>query len=174
MTTASVPEATATPDRVQPAPSVARSPRACPLCESLQVLPSWVGGHRYRERRYDIVRCGACGLFFLDPLPDEALLMEVYRGSEYFDAYVAPGTGEVGYLNSLHADNQYDEMTLAALQAHRPQGRLLDVGCAGGRFLARARAVGYEVAGVEPNASCRACLPGTLCGRSTRTIASAG
>lgn len=110
------------------------------------------GGYRYLQRQYDIVRCRACGQFLVDPLPDEEVLMAVYKDAEYFDDYLAPGANQVGYLASIHATNAYDEMTLALLAQYRRQGRLLDVGCAGGRFLARARDAGYEAFGLEPNA----------------------
>lgn len=126
--------------------------RPCPVCGSAAVGSSIFGGYRYLQRRYDIVRCRTCGFFFTDPLPEQDILMDLYSRSEYFDEYVAPGSDSVGYLTSLDSPNEYDEMTLALLAQHRRDGRLLDVGCAGGRFLARAKEVGYEVFGIEPNA----------------------
>lgn len=126
--------------------------RLCPVCRSSTVRRSIFFGYCYLQRHYDLVRCRTCGFLFVDPLPEEDVLMEAYRSSEFFDEYVSPGSGSIGYLNSFHSSNEYDEMTLALLAQYRCGGTLLDVGCAGGRFLARTRGVGYEVFGLEPNA----------------------
>lgn len=126
--------------------------RPCTICGSEQICRSGFGGYRFKERLYDIVRCRTCGLFFVDPLPHADILMEVYRGDEYFETYRAPGSETVGYLSTLtDGHNRHDDETLSWIRDLRPSGRLLDVGCAGGRFLGRARAAGYDVAGVEPN-----------------------
>ena len=99
------------------------------------------------------MRCRTCGLLFVDPMPDPSVLMDVYHGDEYFDEYRAPGSGLVGYIASMDDESPYDDTALALLRRYRAHGRMLDVGCAGGRFLSRAQANGYEVAGIEPNAA---------------------
>ena len=125
----------------------------CPICGSAKVKPSLFGGYDYRGGYYAIVRCRACGMCFVDPMPSTDLLMEVYRGDEYFEDYVSLGSSAKGYDASTEQTNPFDERTLAALLPFRAVGRLLDVGCAGGRFLARAAAEGFEVYGVEPSAA---------------------
>ncbi len=126
--------------------------RACTVCGSGRVRRSWVGGYRHRERQYDILQCRDCGLFFVDPLPTDDVLMEVYRGDDYFETYRAPGSTAVGYLSTLaDGPNRHDDETLSWIRDRTPSGRLLDIGCAGGRFLVRARTAGYDVAGIEPN-----------------------
>jgi 2-polyprenyl-3-methyl-5-hydroxy-6-metoxy-1,4-benzoquinol methylase len=125
----------------------------CPVCESANVKPSLFGGYDYRGGYYAIVRCRACRLCFVDPMPTAELLMEVYRGEEYFEDYASLGSSAVGYDASTEQVNPFDERTLAALRSFRASGRLLDVGCAGGRFLARAASEGFEAYGVEPSAS---------------------
>lgn len=113
--------------------------------------PSVFGGYRYAGVCYDILHCVACGMLFVNPLPDPGLLASVYEAPEYFDDYVVPGSNATGYLQGFDAPNPYDESTLVALARHRGSGRLLDIGCAAGRFLVRARERGYIVSGVEPN-----------------------
>ena len=125
--------------------------RACALCHNSRFTPTCFGGYRYRDREYAIVRCRSCGLMFVDPVPSADVVMDVYEGEQYFQDYHVPGSGTVGYLEGLEDINPYDETTLGLLEPYCASGRLLDVGCAGGRFLARARARGYGVAGVEPN-----------------------
>lgn len=125
--------------------------RACALCDGRRFAPTAFGGYRYRGVEYPIVRCRNCGFMFVDPIPAADVVMDVYGGNQYFEEYRVPGSGSVGYLSGLEETNPYDDATLALLAEYRPAGRLLDVGCAGGRFLARARDRGYGVAGVEPN-----------------------
>ena len=88
--------------------------------------------------------------------------MEVYRRSQYFDEYIVPGSESMGYLESVHSANEYDEMTRACLSRYCSGGRLLDVGCAGGRFLALVEQAGYEGYGLEPNAQMAAHARETL------------
>ncbi len=127
--------------------------RRCPVCCGVDVRPSLFGGHRYAGSRYDIVRCRGCGLYLVDPLPTDELLMAVYTGPEYFDDYVTPGGGTTGYVDSFAAPDEFDDMVLREIGCRQAGGRLLDIGCAGGRFLARGRDAGYEVFGVEPNSA---------------------
>jgi 2-polyprenyl-3-methyl-5-hydroxy-6-metoxy-1,4-benzoquinol methylase len=132
-------------------PVAATTARTCALCHDRRFVPTAFGGYRYRGVEYTIVRCESCGFMFVDPIPAADVVMAVYGGNEYFEKYRVPGSGSVGYNSGLDEINPYDEATLALLAEFQPAGRLLDVGCAGGRFLARARDRGYAVAGVEPN-----------------------
>lgn len=122
----------------------------CPVCRSAAVRPSIFSGYYYLRKHYGFVRCRTRGFFFVDPLPTQDILLEVYRGSEYFDEYISLRSDSVGYLASFHSPYKYDKMTLALLAGHRRDGRLLDVGCAGGRFPDRTKEVGYELFGLEP------------------------
>jgi 2-polyprenyl-3-methyl-5-hydroxy-6-metoxy-1,4-benzoquinol methylase len=88
-----------------------------------------------------LVRCKNCGLQYLNPRLRTDVVIEGYSaGSD--ETFVSQATGR--------------ERTFAKSLKHierlRPQkGRLLDVGTAGGSFLAVAKRAGWEVAGCEPN-----------------------
>jgi SAM-dependent methyltransferase len=105
-------------------------------------LVSGVGGHA-------VVDCAACGFAHLDPLPAAEDLREIYR-RHYYDGvkpdYLAKEASEQSWWRLEH-DDKLD--ALAALGV--PAGRLLDVGCSGGFFLAHAARRGWRVLGIEPS-----------------------
>jgi len=100
----------------------------------------------FRKNDYAIHRCGQCRMMFVHPRPTKAELARLYtdeyfrRGNKYRPG-PAPVDSDPNRCNDL--------AKLDILRPHQPRGRLLDVGCAMGGFLAAARERGYEVAGVE-------------------------
>lgn len=119
---------------------------SCPACGSGQfdrqsVMPGVA-----------VKRCVACGL----------LLSTIVARSDTTPEFSR--VNQARYARGLLAtrDRQSDEL-IAIAREHVPEARdLVDVGCSYGRFLARARAAGFRVRGVEPDplaaASARALL----------------
>jgi len=101
-----------------------------------------------------VVDCAACGFAHLDPLPTADDLRETYRRHYYESVkpdYLAKEASEQAWWRLEHDDK------LAALAALGvPAGRLLDVGCSGGFFLAHAARRGWTVLGIEPSAQAAA------------------
>jgi SAM-dependent methyltransferase len=89
---------------------------------------------------YRMVRCVECGLVRSDPAASADALESLYRASTSFDAEEA---------NLRRTYGRY----LRRLQAHgRPAGgRLLEIGCGTGFFLAESQEHGYDATGVEPS-----------------------
>jgi 2-polyprenyl-3-methyl-5-hydroxy-6-metoxy-1,4-benzoquinol methylase len=83
-----------------------------------------------------LVRCGSCDLVYVRQLPSPAEL------SEYYAAY--PAMGDVPDLTL----RRFGEL-LDRLEPYRQTGRLLDVGCGDGHFLAAARDRGWTTYGSE-------------------------
>ena len=64
------------------------------------------------------------------------------------------GCGYPGYLRDAHLLDDNFDRRLAWIETLRGRGRLLEVGCAYGLFLERARERGWDVTGVELAADC--------------------
>lgn len=129
--------------------SVRGAPGRCLVCEGSDLTRSLFGGYRYRGAAYYRLRCRACGFVFVDPIPGPNVLKLMY-GDHYFANYYGGGH-EIGYDKSLEASTAAAATTLARIARYAPTGSLLDIGCAGGHFLAGARERGYTCLGVELN-----------------------
>ena len=116
-------------------------PQRCPFCFA-ENSP----GRLVREKTgYRIYRCPTCTVRYVYPQPTPAELEAIYS-AEYFERgnkYVLASPGGVD-PNRLNEENKLRHIT-----AIKPRGRLLDVGCATGGFLAVAHEAGFDVQGVE-------------------------
>jgi SAM-dependent methyltransferase len=120
--------------------------RACPVCGQGEPAP------QFRKDGYDLVRCGGCAALYVGQDP-----AAIDFDALYGEAYYTGGSDAVfaDYVGQEAARRAHARRKLALLRTLPPriarQGRLLDVGCAAGFFLAEARAF-YEVQGVELSA----------------------
>jgi SAM-dependent methyltransferase len=88
-------------------------------------------------------RCAACGTVQAIDLPSAEVVARHYAG--YADRYTA-GMGESRFAREMpkrHAAK------LALVRRHAASGRLLDVGCGEGWFLAQARESGFDAVGCD-------------------------
>ena len=103
----------------------------------------------------DLLECRECGTIQQPVLPQGDALHDLYRDMRD-DEYLAEEEGRRATANRL----------LDLVGAHRPRGRLLDVGCGHGLLLDEARKRGYDTVGLE---LCRARRAVTPARRSTST-----
>ena len=92
------------------------------------------------------VRCVRCGLIRLHPRPSPAEMGRYYASGTYARAEGDLEAGGVGQRLDATFAGQAERVT--ALYGKTP-GRLLDVGCGDGRFLAAMAARGWRTEGVE-------------------------
>jgi len=118
-------------------------PRPCPVCAAREAA------ELFKRNGFALVRCTACGCVYVGDA-----LEAIDFGALYGEDYYTGGHAEVfsDYLGQEAARRAHARRRLW-WQRHLPprwprRGRLLDVGCAAGFFLAEARAH-YEVQGVE-------------------------
>jgi len=119
----------------------------CPVCESPQKQL------RYRITDFRVYDCRSCSLVYLWP----QLRPEEVR--EMFTHLYTEGEGSVPELRSYYGFTYDDdpanplvqlyESWLDVLERHARRGRLLDIGCGTGLFLAVARRRGWEPYGVD-------------------------
>lgn len=122
-----------------PAPEFEATPGPCPACGA-GLAEQRELGHKEGAR---FVRCASCDLMFVNPRPTRDWLSRryAYYGSRLFtvpeklESDFAPGRydGEIALLRGRH-------------------GRLLDVGCATGAFVAAARDAGFDARGIDLSA----------------------
>lgn len=119
----------------------------CPACGADDHVPLHAAGDRWLglPGTFRWVRCAACGQTYLRERPDDASLAEYYP-----PAYVGAGRAPAWLKRAL------DRLDLGArLRLVRRlvdgEGRVLDVGCARGDFLAALRDADIDAEGVEPS-----------------------
>ena len=120
-----------------------RAPQACIIC-----------GTRKRELLihkdpWYVRRCMHCGLGSLDPRPSQEEIKQLYR-SDYFADHYDGGLDpdSPAFRKKLRAEGHRTRF----IKAVKPSGRLLDIGCGYGYFLAACQQQGYDVAGLDVSA----------------------
>ena len=94
---------------------------------------------------WTIVECRACRLGMLSPRPEEKELADLYDQS-YFKARVC---GHRELDDEVARGVREQRKRVALVRRFVNGGRLLDVGCAVGYFLAAAKRAGFEAEGLE-------------------------
>jgi 2-polyprenyl-3-methyl-5-hydroxy-6-metoxy-1,4-benzoquinol methylase len=117
-----------------------RRAAACLLCRGTRARVLFRKGGR------DFVRCAACGLVWLDPMPTAAEIGAYYEQS-YRDGIYGP------YAAAETIRRWIAEHRLAAIRPHARAGRWLDVGAATGHFVETAARVGMAAEGCELSTS---------------------
>lgn len=117
--------------------------RACPVCAAAASAALFV------KDGYEMRRCGDCGAVFVGANPATIDFAALYGESYYRGGSDAVFADYVGEQAQRRAQARRRLWWLRHGPRRWPrQGRLLDVGCAAGFFLAEARAH-YDVQGVE-------------------------
>lgn len=94
---------------------------------------------------YAVMICSACGQARTDPFPTAEDYAQFYSN----DTYRADGVRFVGPMERLL--RSFRQGRLRRIRRFVPRGKMLDIGCGGGQFLADLRVAGWETVGVEVN-----------------------
>lgn len=123
-----------------------RALEQCLACGSRSLAPAAMR-YEWQDTRFPAAECRDCGMLFLRVQPAGESLAYMYS-AEYFAQDFrcgrsdAPSTDEAAF----RAEN---DGLLDRFERWRGRGRLLEVGCATGLLLKRARERGWQVTGVE-------------------------
>ena len=114
--------------------------KSCQVCNSARIY------YLFSTADCRVVRCDDCGLVFLNPQPSEAELSRIY-GKDYF----LGGDTEAGRQAVSEIKQATARLYLAEIRRYSGEqgGRLLEVGCGDGDFLAAAEAEAWQVTGIE-------------------------
>ena len=125
----------------------------CPLChgkksEELFCLSDVVHG---TEGEWPLVRCCDCTLLYLNPRPTLETIIEHYPDD--YGPYQLTDKGILGQFARRWKAWQQRPRVQAILDAAPPGKRLLDLGCGTGLLLKAMKERGWQVSGLELNAS---------------------
>lgn len=108
----------------------------CPVCNSTQAADY------HCDASVRLVRCGACGLKYQNPMPTLEALNALYASQEYYDGQYFPAQFAERKAMFSHR--------LSELEAHAGgPGQVLEIGCGRGQFLEAAQERGWSVCGQE-------------------------
>lgn len=113
--------------------------RPCHCCQEESAL-----GRRFVVGGYEIVRCGRCGLQYVDPLPTQREIEALYG-----EAFFAVGRKFAGEEHGPGMVNAGARLRAVRMLPDLRTQRWLDVGCATGDFLRCASGAVDSVHGVE-------------------------
>lgn len=120
---------------------------ACPVCGAWECVPF--------RARYGLgtVRCGRCGLVYVNPRPTPSELSAIYD-AEYFQNQ-AYDTQMKGYLNYEQDEEKLKTAfrnRLNTIGRYTRAGNMLDIGCAVGFLVAEAQHMGWHAQGIDTSA----------------------
>jgi SAM-dependent methyltransferase len=123
----------------------------CLLCGCERFAPLFQASDRLYHtttRKFDVVKCGECGLVRLHPQPSPEELRAYYPDNYWF----APDSGAAGRMEEVYRRlvlRDHVQFVERALRTTSARGPLLDVGCGGGLFLGMMRERGFRVLGLD-------------------------
>lgn len=121
-------------------PEKAASP--CSLCGSGD------GRAVARHDGYGMILCTACGLVYVDPRPAPGELAALYAGY-----HARNGQDEASWKRLMEGVFRESAALLRPAPGEGGAGRLLDVGCGFGSFVALMRRRGWDAEGIDPSAA---------------------
>jgi 2-polyprenyl-3-methyl-5-hydroxy-6-metoxy-1,4-benzoquinol methylase len=127
----------------------------CPICgaTSLQAI--------YTFKDFAVMKCKSCSAAWRSNMYTKEIVRQMYVEEDYDQHPFF--SSELGTLeNSKNARFRNFQRALAHIESYRGVGKLLDVACGSGTFLALARKCGWEASGVEISpALCEMCRRNT-------------
>lgn len=124
-------------------------PTTCTLCGAIDAELLFVGRDEWygRTGEFPTWRCHECGLIYLNPRPSRAEIGQYYPTQ--YDPYARAIEDEPSWWRRFNRRLAMRKRLRLVQQWLPRPGRVLDVGCATGSFLAALREQGWQAQGVE-------------------------
>jgi SAM-dependent methyltransferase len=119
----------------------------CPICSSAKIAPLYNARdpHYGNKGTFTTSRCGSCSVVFLNPVPADELLAGLYPNTYYAYQSFADKTA---FLRRLFRILLMIQKGTKEPRFEKP-GRMLDLGCGSGEFVAQAQRRGWDAYGVD-------------------------
>jgi SAM-dependent methyltransferase len=120
----------------------------CNVCGSDQSHLLFVGSDLMHGigGSFSVVRCASCGLVYVNPRPSTTDMPAYYVAG--YEPHVGRVRARRRWLTSLDSLYGIEKMCRTVTKRRQP-GRILDIGCATGDFLARMAHHGWSTQGIE-------------------------
>jgi SAM-dependent methyltransferase len=107
-------------------------------------------GERYElnGKRFDLVKCKRCGMIYINPMPRPREIKEMYEG-KYFESAYHCDVSEKSYFDNEEEIRKRSRYFLEKIAKYKKKGHLLEIGCAGGYFIAEAQKMGFQSEGLD-------------------------
>jgi 2-polyprenyl-3-methyl-5-hydroxy-6-metoxy-1,4-benzoquinol methylase len=127
----------------------------CPVCSSAAIDPLLTAkDHTVSKEDFVLWQCRQCTLRFTQDVPDEESIGRYYQSPEY----ISHTNTSKGLLNKLYQNvRQYTlgQKAKLIISHTKEKGAILDIGAGIGAFLSGMQQRGWEVTGIEPDATAR-------------------
>ncbi|MBO8131105.1 MAG: class I SAM-dependent methyltransferase [Candidatus Marinimicrobia bacterium] len=124
----------------------------CPLCKSgksIFFLSTFDRFDKDKEKIFRIVKCGRCGLIFLNPRVPFTEISQYYS-SENYDPFISiEKSFDIASIIYKSIRNINLRIKYHLVSSYKRSGKILDYGTATGEFLETMRQKGWETYGVE-------------------------
>ncbi len=128
--------------------------KSCPICNALVFKPFIKCiDFTFSKAEFQIVKCSACSFVFTNPRPSEESNGDYYKSPDYI-SHTNTQKGLSGLLYKFVRRKNLRQK-INWISSHVKGKKLLDIGCGTGFFLAKAKACGYDVIGLEPDNNAR-------------------
>lgn len=129
----------------------------CPVCQSAdtQSVFAAVIDYTVSHENFEIWHCNICSHRFTANPPAENVIGKYYQSEDY----ISHSNTQKGLVNRIyHIVRNYmlgQKRNMIQHVTGKKTGKLLDIGCGTGAFLATMKAANWEVIGLEPDAGAR-------------------
>ncbi len=114
----------------------------CPICESDDLSDYFKKEHNNKTYTIDI--CKNCGVFFVNPQPDDSVLSNLYS-----ESYFTSRNYESKDKYRINISKKRISQIRKGIKASFENAKILEIGCAMGHFLKCLKDLNAEVYGVE-------------------------